>query len=385
MATGNVGRQPGRVAVGTWSGGRYMHFGEAIDDERFAAMVRPGDGIDTVITADVYGTGEADTMLGRALTGVKRDEVCIVGAVGHDFYEGERNGAKGFPRFTDPSLRGADEYADYLRMATERSLERCGLDRFDLLLLHNPDRIGYTSPVVWEAMASLRQQGLTSRIGVAPGPANGFTLDLIDCLERYGELLDWAMIILNPLEPWPGELVLRAAAEADVKLITRVVDYGGLFFDDLLPGQELAKGDHRGFRPAGWIEAGRERLEPMRPIAERAGLTLIQLACQWNLAHPPVACTAPTLIQEVGPQARSIEDKRADLAALPARQLLSAEDVAVIRSLGDNTGSMLLKGASPEFSGDEQPDRWSLDDRLQSVAERWEIEPGRDLVQTVAA
>jgi aryl-alcohol dehydrogenase-like predicted oxidoreductase len=385
MATGNVGRQPGRVAVGTWSGGRYMHFGEAIDDERFAAMVRPGDGIDTVITADVYGTGEADTMLGRALTGVNRDEVCIVGAVGHDFYEGERNGAKGFPRFTDPSLRGADEYADYLRMATERSLERCELDRFDLLLLHNPDRIGYTSPVVWEAMASLRQLRLTSRIGVAPGPANGFTLDLIDCLERYGELLDWAMIILNPLEPWPGELVLRAAAEADVKLITRVVDYGGLFFDDLLPGQELAKGDHRGFRPAGWIEAGRERLEPMRPIAERAGLTLIQLACQWNLAHPPVACTAPTLIQEVGPQARSIEDKRADLAALPARQLLSAEDVAVIRSLGDNTGSMLLKGASPKFSGDEQPDRWSLDDRLQSVAERWEIEPERDLVQTVAA
>jgi aryl-alcohol dehydrogenase-like predicted oxidoreductase len=385
MATGNIGRQPGRVAVGTWSGGRYMHFGEAIDDERFAAMVRPGDGIDTVITADVYGTGEADTMLGRALTGVNRDEVCIVGAVGHDFYEGERNGAKGFPRFTDPSLRGADEYADYLRMATERSLERCGIDRFDLLLLHNPDRIGYTSPAVWEAMAGLRQLGLTSSIGVAPGPANGFTLDLIDCLERYGELLDWAMIILNPLEPWPGELGLRAAAEADVKLITRVVDYGGLFFDDLLPGQELAKGDHRGFRPAGWIEAGRERLEPMRPIAERAGLTLIQLACQWNLAHPPVACTAPTLIQEVGPQARSIEDKRADLAALPARQLLSAEDVAAIRSLGDNTGSMLLKGASPEFSGDEQPDRWSLDDRLQSVAERWEIEPGRDLVQTVAA
>ena len=69
MASSNAARQPGRVAVGTWSGGRYMHFGEAIDDERFAAMVRPGDGIDTVITADVYGAGEADTMLGRALAG----------------------------------------------------------------------------------------------------------------------------------------------------------------------------------------------------------------------------------------------------------------------------------------------------------------------------
>jgi len=222
-------------------------------------------------------------------------------------------------------------------------------------------------------------------IGVAPGPANGFTLDLIDCLERYGDLLDWAMIILNPLEPWPGELVLGAAAQADVKLITRVVDYGGLFFDDLVPGQELAKGDHRGFRPAGWIEAGRERLEPMRPIAAHAGLTLIQLACQWNLAHEPVSCTAPTLIQEVGPHAKSIEDKRAELAALPVDERLTTDDVATIRALGDNTGSMLLKGGSPEFSGDEQPDRWTLDDHLESVAARWEIEPGRDLTQRVAA
>jgi aryl-alcohol dehydrogenase-like predicted oxidoreductase len=361
-----------------------MHFGDAIDDERFAAMVTPGGGIDTVLTADVYGTGEADTMLGRVLSGVDREDVCVVGAIGHDFYTGERNGAKGFPRFTDAALRGPDGYADYLRMATERSLERCGIDRFDLLLLHNPDRIGYTSPVVWNGMASLRDAGLTSMIGVAPGPANGFTLDLIDCLERYGELLDWGMVILNPLEPWPGELVLGAAAQAGVRLITRVVDYGGLFFDDLVPGRELAKGDHRGFRPPGWIEAGRERMAPMRPIAERAGLTMIQLACQWNLAHGPVACTAPTLIQEVGPDARSIEDKRAELAATPAQQRLTDEDVATIRALGDNTGSMLLKGANPEFSGNEQPDRWALDERLASVAERWEIEPRRDLIQSAA-
>ena len=361
-----------------------MHFGEAIDDERFAAMITPGDGIDTVLTADVYGTGEADTMLGRALAGRSgpRDSMCVVGAVGHDFYAGERNGPKGFPRFTDPALRGPEGYASYLRMATERSLERTGLDAFDLLLLHNPDRIGYTSEAVWEAMAALREAGLTRMIGVAPGPANGFTLDLIDCLERFGALLDWAMIILNPLEPWPGELVLDAAGQAQVKLITRVVDYGGLFFDDLRPEQALATGDHRGFRPAGWIEAGRERIEPMRPLAERADLSMIQLACQWNLAHPPVACTVPTLIQEVGPAARTIEDKRAELAALPSDSRLTDQDVAVIRSLGDNTGSMLLKGAHPEFEGEPQPDRWALDPELSEVAARWRIEPDRDLVQS---
>ena len=64
-------------------------------------------------------------------------------------------------------------------------------------------------------MEGLREAGLTAQIGVAPGPANGFTLDLIRCLERFGERIDWAMVILNPLEPWPGELVLEAAARED--------------------------------------------------------------------------------------------------------------------------------------------------------------------------
>ena len=375
---------PGPAAVGTWSGGRFMHFGETIADERLERLLAPGDGIDTVITADVYGAGEADSLLGRALAGRPRERMCVVGAVGHDFYTGERNGAKGYPRFTDPALRGADQYGDYLRMATERSLERCGVDGFDLLLLHNPDRTGYTSEAVWSGMEALRDAGLTRMIGVAPGPANGFTLDLIDCLERFGEQLDWAMIILNPLEPWPGELCLAAAAAANVQVITRVVDYGGLFFDDLHPDQELAQGDHRGFRPAGWIESGRERLDTMRPIAHAAGLTPIQLACQWNLAHGPVACVAPTLIQELGPQARTIEDKRAELAALPSDLRLSDADVTEIRRLGDNTGAMALKGANPQHSGEEQPDRWGMDAHLEHVAQRWQIEPDRDLGQRVA-
>ena len=361
-----------------------MHYGQALDEQRFLALITPDEHIPTVITADVYGAGEADSMLGRALSAVRREDICVVGAVGHDFYAGERDGPKGYPRFTDPRLRPPGEYGSYLRMATERSLERCGIDSFDLLLLHNPDRTGYSSPAVWDAMAGLRQAGLTRLIGVAPGPANGFTLDLIDCLERFGEVIDWAMIILNPLEPWPGELCLGAAAGAGVRVITRVVDYGGLFFDDVLPGHEFAAGDHRGFRPAGWIEAGHERVQGMRPIAERAGLSMIQLACQWNLSHEAVACVAPTLIQEQGPEARPVEDKRAELAALPAELRLTPAELAEIRRLGDNTGCMALKGANPQHDGDERPDRWGLDERLQEVAHRWGIEPGRDLAQVAA-
>ena len=373
------------TAVGTWSGGRFMHFGEPLADDRLEALVRPGRGIDTVLTADVYGAGEADTLLGRALRGVRRDDYALVGAVGHDFYQGERDGPRGYPRFTDPRLRGAGEYESYLRMATERSLERCGVDSFDLLLLHNPDRVGFTSQAVWDGMAALREAGLTRTIGVAPGPANGFTLDVIACLERFGAQIDWAMLILNPLEPWPGELALDACSSAGVDVITRVVDYGGLFFDDVLPGHDFARGDHRGFRPTGWVQAGRERIEQMRPLADRHDLTLLQLACQWNLAHPAVACVAPTLIQEAGPEARPVEDKRAELAALPRDQRLSAAEVGEIRAIGDNRGCMALKGASPDHEGDERPDRWALDAPARDVAARWGIDPDAQLRQTVAA
>jgi len=380
---------PTTTAIGTWSGGRFMHFGEPLSEERLTALLRPGEGIDTVITADAYGAGEADRLLGGALEGVDRDSYCLIGAIGHDFYAGERDGAKGFPRFTDPGLREPGEYGDYLRMAAERSLERCGAERFDLLMLHNPDRTGYSSTAVWDGMRALREAGLTRMLGVAPGPANGFTLDLIDCLERNSEDIDWAMIILNPLEPWPGELVLDAAAAHGVSVITRVVDYGGLFHDDVLEGHTFAEHDHRRFRPEGWVQRGRQRLERMRPYAERHGLTMLQLACAWNLAHPAVLSVAPTLIQESGSGARPIEDKRAELAGLapggaagadPGARL-SAEDVRSIRAIGDNSGSMALKGASPEHEGSPRPDRWGLDDELSAVAARWGIDPARALVK----
>ncbi len=381
---------PTTTALGTWSGGRFMHFGEPLSDERLRALLRPGEGIDTVITADAYGAGDADTMLGEALRGLDRDSYCLVGAIGHDFYTGERDGPKGFPRFTDARLRGEARYGEYIRMATERSLERIGVEGFDLLLLHNPDRTGYTSPAVWEGMRAVHDAGLTRLLGVAPGPANGFTLDLIDCLERFGELIDWAMIILGPMEPWPGELVLDAAAAHDVGVITRVVDYGGMFHDDVLPGHGFARYDHRRFRPEGWVEEGREKLERMRPYAERHGLTMLQLACQWNLAHPAVRCVAPTLIQESGNGShppRPIEDKRAELAALaalrkrPEAQLGDAE-IAEVRAIGDNTGCMALKGASARHEGAPAADRWPLDAQLRELAANTGIDPDAMVAST---
>ena len=84
-----------RTAYGTWSGGRFMHFGEPLSEERFIGVIQQAyrSGIRTFMTADVYGSGAADEMLGRALAGLPRNSYGLVGAVGHDFYSGRRDGS----------------------------------------------------------------------------------------------------------------------------------------------------------------------------------------------------------------------------------------------------------------------------------------------------
>ncbi len=372
-----------RAAYGTWNGGRFMNYGEPLPDERWISVVQHAyrQGIRTFMTADVYGTGAADELLGTALAGLPRESYCLVGAVGHDFYKGQRQGSKGFPRFTDSALRSPREYKDYLRMAAEKSLLRCRAEKFDVLLLHNPDSTGYTSDAVWSGMDSLREAKLTERIGIAPGPANGFTLDLILSFERFGVLMDWAMIILNPFEPWPGSLVLPAAKQHDVNIITRVVDYGGIFHNDVKPGHKFGAQDHRAFRPAGWVEAGNEKLNQLRPFREKYGVTMLQLACLWNLSQPPVKSVIPTLIQELPPANKTIETKVDELAALPDK-VLSEEDIERIAHIGDNKGCMALKGASRLHTTTTEPDKWSLTNDLELVGKRWSIDPDRDLGYT---
>jgi aryl-alcohol dehydrogenase-like predicted oxidoreductase len=244
-------------------------------------------------------------------------------------------------------------------------------------MLHNPDSTGYTSEAVWKALESARTKGLTDRLGIAPGPANGFTLDMIECFERFGAQIDWAMIILNPFEPWPGQHVLPAAKKHGIDLLTRVVDFGGIFHDDVKSGHKFRDGDHRTHRPAGWVEHANEKIDKVRPIAEKHGLTMIQLACLWDLAQEPVKCVVPTLIQEAGEGAKTIEAKLDELAAVPQENVLTAEEIEMIRQIGDNTGCMMLKGASKRHEGQEpRADEWPMRPELLTLAGKWNLGSG---------
>ena len=69
---------PTTTAYGTWSGGRFMHFGETLSEEHFIHCIETAyeAGIRTFVTSDVYGNGKADELLGHALKGVDRSTSC---------------------------------------------------------------------------------------------------------------------------------------------------------------------------------------------------------------------------------------------------------------------------------------------------------------------
>jgi hypothetical protein len=115
-----------------------------------------------------------------------------------------------------------------------------------------------------------------------------------------------------------------------------------------------------------------EKAERMRPVMEKYGLTLLQFASIWNLSHPAVESVVPTFIQESGEGARPIEDKIREFAALPDIRFTPGE-VDAIRQIGDNTGCMLLKGASKRHATSERPDEWPMREDLLELAGRYDL------------
>ena len=164
--------------------------------------------------------------------------------------------------------------------------------------------------------------------------------------------------------------------------MTRVVDYGGLFHDDVKPGHQFGPRDHRTFRPPAGSTPGAEKIERMRVIAEAHGLTMLQLACIWNLQHGPVQMRGSDL--HPGIRRRGQTDRGKDRGTrLPPGSDSDRGRMGQIAEIGDNTNCMTLKGGSAEHIGDPLPDRWQLNADLEAVAGRWNINPVRDLANAM--
>jgi len=146
---GSSGPEMSVVGFGAWEAGKGAEWGEAPPDEQIIGAIRTvlETGINWIDTAEVYGDGTSEDLVGRAVAG-RRDEVLIATKVA-------------------PATAGTGFRPDQVPEACRKSLKRLGTDRIDLYQLHWPDDTGVPIEETWGAMAQLVQEGLVGAVGVS--------------------------------------------------------------------------------------------------------------------------------------------------------------------------------------------------------------------------
>jgi aryl-alcohol dehydrogenase-like predicted oxidoreductase len=279
--------------------GRPDGWGDADDNESVAALRRALElGITLFDTADVYGTGHSEEVLGRALAG-HRDEVVLATKFGYTFDTGQR------------AITGQDASPGYIRQACQASLRRLGTDRIDLYQLHIGDLPAAQAPEVLSTLEQLVAEGLIRAYGWStddPQRAAVFA-DGAHCAAIQHEL--------NVLADAPD--MLAVCDSFDLASINRSPLAMGLLSGKYGPSTRLPADDVRAAQP--WVDYfadGRPapqwlaRLDAIREVLAGGGRLLAQGALCWLLARSPRTVPIPG-IRTV----RQAEQNAATLALAP--------------------------------------------------------------------
>jgi aryl-alcohol dehydrogenase-like predicted oxidoreductase len=283
---GNSGVEVSEVGFGAWVVGTDW-WGDRTEDQAVEMVQHALDrGITYFDTSDVYGHGDSEELLGRALA-EHRDEAVIGTKVGYDFYNNPQAGHGELPKELN---------VDYLDEAFEKSLERLDTDYVELLQLHNAnaDEVGAD---VLEWLDQQREQGRVEAVGWALGPSIGW---LAEGDAAVAHEFDVVQTVFNMFEQTPGRHFIETirAENADTSAMARVPHSSGLLNEQVTPETELEEGDHRGHRPTEWYEAGWEKVESVRFLERDGARTLGQAAIQWLLSFDEMASVTPTFRTE---------------------------------------------------------------------------------------
>jgi len=264
-ALGRTGLTVSEIGLGAWFiGGMY---GDVPLDDARAIIKRALDlGVNTFDTADVYGNGLSERVLGEELRGY---DVNVFTKVGYNIYQ--REGGKVSQTF-NPS---------YIRYAVSKSIERLGR-RVNLLQLHNPPLNVIRDWEVHSALINLVKDGYVEHVGVALGPeVNVLNEGLAAIKEGYESI----MFVFNALEQEPGRALIRAGVEGGVGLITRVPHASNVLTNNFT--QSFPPSDHRSLRRRDWLIKAKAIVdEYVKPISDQLGITLSQLALKFILSYP---------------------------------------------------------------------------------------------------
>ncbi|MFW5963938.1 MAG: aldo/keto reductase [Natronomonas sp.] len=267
----------GAWVVGTdWWGDRSEQ--QAIEMLQYAVE----QGITYFDTGDVYGHGRSEELVGQALADY-RDEVTVATKLGYDFYNNPQAGHGELPKELN---------REYLEEAFEKSLDRLGMDRVDVLQLHNAN-VEEMDAEVLEFLDEVREDGRADAIGLALGPSIGWLAEGDLAIE---EEFDSVQLVWNLLEQEVGNHFLETLERtgSSTSLIPRVPHSSGLLNEQVTPETELDEGDHRGFRPDEWYETGWEKIETLRFLERDGERTMAQASLQWLLSQDHVASVTPT-------------------------------------------------------------------------------------------
>jgi aryl-alcohol dehydrogenase-like predicted oxidoreductase len=279
---GDSGVEVSEVGFGAWVVGTDW-WGDRTEAQATELIQHAVDqGITYFDTGDVYGHGDSEELVGRALDEV-RDEITLATKVGYDFYNNPQAGHGELPKDLSP---------EYLRTAVQRSLDRLGVESVDLLQLHNAN-VDEVTPAVLETLDELREEGRVEAIGWALGPSIGW---LAEGDAAVTNEFDAIQSVFNVFEQVPGQHFIDTIREHDAgtSLIPRVPHSSGLLNEQVTPDTELDSDDHRAYRPDAWYETGWEKVEELRFLERDGQRTMGQAAIQWLLSHDEVASVTPT-------------------------------------------------------------------------------------------
>jgi aryl-alcohol dehydrogenase-like predicted oxidoreductase len=274
-----LGREVGVIGLGCWQLG--ADWGQVSEDDALRVLGAATDaGVTFLDTADVYGDGRSETLVGRFLKG--RPGLTVATKMGRRL---EEQTPEGYSRAN-------------FRAWNDRSRANLGVDTIDLVQLHCPPTEAYSRDEIFDALDELVAEERIAAYGVSVETVD----EALTAIARPGTTS--VQIILNAFRRKPLEQVLPAAAEAGVAIIARVPLASGLLSGRYTASTTFGADDHRNYNRDGAAfdvgetfsgvpyDVGLAAVERLRPLVP-PGATMAQFALRWIVDPPAVTVIIP--------------------------------------------------------------------------------------------
>jgi len=297
---GRTGLAVSEIGFGGWAvGGNQFgnSYGPTDDAESFRAIRRAlALGCNFFDTADVYGHGHSEELIGAALSGVRAD-VILATKVGGNFYNRDVH-----PLLKDrlaqfagtpleqipadaplPVSHDVNFTPGYIRFAVQQSLKRLRTDYIDLLQLHNPPMNLISNMETYGVLEDLKKEGLIRFYGVSVHPPE----EGIAAVQAT--MPDTVQIVYNLARREAEDEFLPAARAAGIGVIAREPLANGFLAGKYRPDSVWEKGDIRARMPRQYVQQVAALGQRVRELAEKAGTSAARLALKFVLDNQAVS------------------------------------------------------------------------------------------------